>query len=292
VRCRHCNYGESTRQTDNPTRPAQEPQPEKTIGVFMIEETPMQEWRSSLTECTRDPKSFGAANYLRCQDACDTFPGEVIEFDVAKTTSVADLIFRYAGERPRTYTREELRKAISAPADGGRSHGQRRAHVNEETLDLAVRLATETPSLALFCRGPGERQQDAIWSGTVGGAGFDEGDVLTLRRKSPADILSEAKAEIVCRPCACAEPLRDATQFFELVKGSDALDTPVSDDDDWYFGRRGRPQRVMLLYTEDDVHVASYVRTHFDMLDKASGDLCDVYFIENPGAVGSSGFWM
>ena len=50
-------------------------------------------------------------------------------------------------------------------------------------------------------------------------------------------------------------------------------------------------ERVILLYTEEDLEVASYVRRYFDSLDKMSGHKCDVFIIENPSAVGSHSFW-
>jgi len=48
---------------------------------------------------------------------------------------------------------------------------------------------------------------------------------------------------------------------------------------------------VILLYTDEDIHVASYVRTHFDSLEKASGSDCDVLFIENPRSIERSIYW-
>ncbi|HYH64641.1 MAG TPA: toll/interleukin-1 receptor domain-containing protein [Urbifossiella sp.] len=287
TRCQHCN-------PDNP-----DPHPpgsashqaEKTIRVLVVEEASVMAWRSRLKEFSRyDPKGYEAANYLRCRDACDTFPGEVVEFHVSPTTPVADLILRYVGEHPRTYKRDELRAAATAPDVRVRPFWlPRETLAEEEPLDLAVQLAAGAPSLALVCPKPGERHPGLKWTGTVGEAGFDDGDALLLRRTSPADLLSTAASVIVERSTLrCVRTVRDAAQFFNLVRDSD-LGAPSSDGRD--YARFGHRQKVMLLYTEDDVHVASYVRTHFDMLDKASGELCDVFFIEDPDAVRSSGFW-
>jgi hypothetical protein len=141
--------------------------------------------------------------------------------------------------------------------------------------------------VALVCPEPGGRYHNVNFTGTVGEAGFDDGDVLTLRRTSPANLVSEAERS--SGACSPGIMVRSADEFFKLVRGLDAVGALDPKERD--FAPLGRRQRVILLYTEDDVHVASYVRTHFDMLDKASGDLCDVYFIEDPRAVESFGFW-
>jgi hypothetical protein len=108
TRCRHC--------------PHCEPQPERTIRVFVVEEAPTQMWRSSLGEFTRDdPKGYEGANYLRCRDACGTFSAQVAEFDVTTTTPVADLILRVAGERPRNCKRLRL---PCAPEDAHPGEGK------------------------------------------------------------------------------------------------------------------------------------------------------------------------
>ena len=54
---------------------------------------------------------------------------------------------------------------------------------------------------------------------------------------------------------------------------------------------KGRLPMLAVLYTDEDAHVASYIRTHLDDLDKASGSRCDVGFIENPSKINACKYW-
>ena len=111
--------------------------------------------------------------------------------------------------------------------------------------------------------------------------GIREEDILVLRRIKR--IAPPDREELSC--LGAAKNRADFMMNIGIVEGDGNIALPHNDETS-----RPRP-KIALLYTDEDVHVASYVRTHFDALDKASGNDCDMFFIENLNSITSHRYW-
>jgi hypothetical protein len=84
--------------------------------------------------------------------------------------------------------------------------------------------------------------------------------------------------------------LRNAEDFSEFLRDVAENGKLTKPEEERWREEPDRPA-VVLLYTDEDPHVAAYIRTHMDALDKASGEYCDVLIVERPDSSASSPFW-
>jgi len=256
------------------------------MNVWIAEEAAVTDWRSRLRgRPEKDQKSTDDVSYLDCRNACSYFDVKSTALDTTRTTTVADLIFQYCGERSRLYTKEELQGAYPQL---GKDY-QPSAYVQ--------RLAAETPTLSLLrsLGSSGWEKTKRFSPETVVEAALREGDVLLLRRTSPQEIV---RSDVQCGGggryylrggggAAHVRMVRDAGEFHNLVQESNQSELRLNAG----LHTASWRHKVVLLYTADDVQVASYLRTHVDALDRMSGHDCDVFFIENPSATNPFRFW-
>jgi hypothetical protein len=243
--------------------------PEGFVKIWLADKANVESWWKRLQLLESDPKDHRRVQRLDCRRACASFDVPVTPLEVAPDTTASDLLLRHLGERPRIYTRDELRAALPPWAD-------------EQQLAFAARQASWCPTAELQQVRPGLAgwgpAYDAISAGTtLSSADVRDGDVLALERTSLPQLCAFA---VEARNMACVEMVRGADEFFAFVQ------SPVKPS-----RRRGRRPRIGILYTDEDIQLASYLRTHFDALDRLSGDRCDFFFIENPGAVNPVRFW-
>lgn len=220
----------------------------------------------------RDWKHAIENERVRFREACTSFARdgiELVEYEVSETTQIDDLIHRHVGERPRTYSYEELCEVEFDPQRPLSPAGLATVRAR------AASLAEELPTVYLR----GARDYERLWHGGIADTPVADGDVLLVRRTSRLDLLRQA--------CSALHP---KTQGMGPVRSADAFFHAVVDRSLEHRSPLPR-QRVALLYTDEDVDVASYVRTHHDELDAASGRDCDLIFIENPGAIAPVKFW-
>jgi hypothetical protein len=249
--------------------------------IWVTEESAVATWRRRLKRYHDDWPPTGDALHLYLQDACSSFDGPITKIQIAPGATVSDLIFGYSGERPRCYARNEFEAALNG-----------RNSEDGEVLVEAERLSAQRPSLG-FVRPAHDgwvfESSTPVWSGTPEEARLQDGDVLLLRRTSLDSIVEAAVKRYLHRFIrASMIHVRSANDFYDFARFV-PRDPEMAGDRDCLDG--GTRPRVVLLYTDEDVHVASYIRTHYDNLDELSGESCNVYFIENPSAVDPFRFW-
>lgn len=145
-------------------------------------------------------------------------------------------------------------------------------YVSSELVTLRVDAGLTVAGLALLAlRESGYRgHAQEVWvedavtgevlpAGTTLSDHLDEGDLVLVKAELPpsADYL--------------LIPLPDPEKLFNLLHAAAALEVAA-----WprLWGA--------LLYTEEDVAVATYVRTHFDELNAVSGELLRIFVVERP----------
>lgn len=93
---------------------------------------------------------------------------------------------------------------------------------------------------------------------------------------------------LLLRPYGYSAPGPEA--FRQLIAGDvNGLFGAHGISDGW--GREPHRHILALLYTAEDAHVASYVRSHFLELDALSGNLCDIVVFENPNVLEGAAWW-
>jgi TIR domain len=248
------------------------------MQLYVVEESEYHKWRSAATDYGRDgvihllPSKFYA--YL---------PKNVYRISTSHDELVSSIIERVTGETPRHYTESELKDAILS------QNSESLRHVApHEVLDEAFEIARYTPTYSLKLP---EFSSRSWLSGssfesdeTIGSNSLLDGTLLLLNSSSLDDIRARATQNVWVRHAVpCLRFVRHADDFLSQV-----IQSPKAGAISSLAGDRAK---IGLLYTDEDVEVASYVRQHFDALDKMSGNKFDVFFIENPAAVKSLSFW-
>jgi hypothetical protein len=281
------------------------------IKVYVVEKTDFTSWCSNLRYVEySDPKGYEGVKYIRAKDACETFIAEIHSAIVEPNDTIADIIKRAIGNSPRLYSTEEVKSELSirtdeidhlkrwASEDSYRSY-RRIAHTNvdEEIFDTVSHHINSTPTLSLERYEKteyGRRLIECDNDESVSKARIIDGEVLVLTRNSLKDIVNDSLSDLRERYsggiAACMMMLRNAEDFFKQTTLPEN-DNDVSPSRRYFDKGTSKRPYIALLYTDEDPHIASYVRTHFDSLDKASGEACDVFFIENPSAVDPYTYW-
>jgi hypothetical protein len=122
---------------------------------------------------------------------------------------------------------------------------------------------------------------------------IEEGDVLIFEYKTISNVVDAAMSSFIRKERLQEAAPTESAQYSIYLRPSDSdgisfLDYVTSKEINLI--SNDRPM-LILLYTDEDVNVATYVRTHCDALDRASGKFCDVYCIENPDVVSPPGYW-
>jgi len=256
--------------------------------IFIVEENEYQYWHSQIEyQKYYDPKGYDAVEYINCNEACGLFSINVYTLPFYLMNTIHNLINQAIGIEPRLYTETELRQEILQDNKD-----------DSELLSVALRHIPVSPNLTLIKRvWNGRYTRDLVLDNdkTVEELDIHEGEVLFLRRTNLSHIIARSQEEIrfsmhdMVMPSAMM--MRNSEDFFSslVTVGEDGKLQNREEDYRYFMDRKRR--RIALLYTDEDIQVASYVRAHFDELDKVSGRHCDLFFIENPASVDPFRFW-
>jgi hypothetical protein len=269
---------------------------------YIVEHDQYKKWRSSIKYWTRhDPKGSDGVQYLKCREAFNSFDIPISKVHASDNDRISDLIARALGESPRHYTKHEVISSLESYQDkferleNSRRHRafSERGSVRHLVLDDVLERIKRTPSISLrqITRGRwGLTEENLNNDRKVKESGVRTSAVLLLYWTSLSEIIGEAFWRFREHNQAYALMLRNGEDFFGFIASVNDDGTLIKAEEKDQYPRIQRPI-IVLLYTDEDPHVASYVRSHFDALDKASGRYCDVLFIENPGHVNPYKYW-
>lgn len=254
------------------------------IRVYLLDDAAFLKWKSKLEYVSYDdPKGYEGVRYISAAHVGSTFPSDVRAIDVNPAMSPQQILIELMQERITYPTLNQINEECSLRAGKPNSLGPSPS----EVIALAASRVKTYPSVTLLSVKHGSLAQAK--SLTEGGVG--DGDVLRIKRNTVAQLIDDCQYELRERGiCYRLLMLRDADDFAARTGQLDALQGKTGgDSDSWR--PRGSRAKIALLYTDEDSHVASYVRTHFDALDRASGADCDVLFIESPSHIQAAGYW-
>lgn len=260
--------------------------------IMLVEERDVEGWRKAVEVLSyRDMKGAEAVRYLNERDACRTFQVAITHVVVPSDASPSVVIKTATGAAPEIYSPDALRaeiahRSVAWPKSTGVTPG--------DVLRSARRIAAQTPSLQLLrpsVTGWGRRELGVIPQSAVVG----DGEVAALRRNSVAAIVDRAHREVWSAQFHTAARMmfvRDADDFVSLVRSSlNALGEEAPRMSRYSALDDSSRPKVAVLYTDEDLHVAAYVRSHAAVLDRASGEHCDLLVIENPALADPGRFW-
>ncbi|MEM9556094.1 MAG: toll/interleukin-1 receptor domain-containing protein [Acidobacteriota bacterium] len=265
------------------------------IDIFIVSELEVSNWRKEISYGKdSDPKSYGSVSYVDCSRAVRDFTVAVTRLSVSPEDSISQVIGKAVGQEPRRYSEAELEEALQEVDLKG---------VKNEVFKLARTWLPHRWDIYLL-----QRRFDIgshAWSHLPSDNKISDceqlnNQVLQIQRVPLSDIVNDARAEVWRRRSQMQASMRS------FRRGSDFLaalrligeDGGLEERRKQTSGFRARTKQsvsrrplLALLYTDEDIHVASYVRTHLDELDRASGDLCDLGVIENPLNSRAHSFW-
>ena len=256
------------------------------MEIFIVDESQYLEWRSASTSFEyTDAKGWEAVRYLSPSSFYDSVPEKVYKLTVNPLDVIGDVIARVVGKHPRYYEQKEIRNTINDD------------QLDEDTLvkSTALRISQKVPSFSLKFPAPRHdfEKVEINNSKAIRDYKIENGSLLIMCRRSVKDIYSEASRQVdeigVCYQAILARNANDLlSQVIGAGSKNDVLTALQEKDNSWISNNR---ERIILLYTDEDIEVASYVRGYFDSIDKMSGHKYDVFIIENPNTVGSHSFW-
>src|SRR6185295_17772768 len=264
--------------------------------VYVIDEKDYRQWLQALSYSEYDdPKGWEGVAYLRCRDSCISFNAPIRKVFVPDSMQLYEVIGQAVGEPPRHYTDQEVHDLIQPRLEWiGRvaSHVRHRDHEHDGVkaiLDAVRQRVAATPS-AQVAKCHFGTLEECDNQKTILGSQIIDGEALVLVRHALDDIIEKTVRSFIPPPSLCVMSMRNCKDLFTLIRTvteEGELVSPNKRPRD----RSGTLPIVVLLYTDEDPHVASYVRTHMDAIDKASGNICDIAIIERPSVLDSTSYW-
>lgn len=144
---------------------------------------------------------------------------------------------------------------------------------NIQGIDLAV---YEIIKQSLYCLSV--QAHELSPSSKLSDYDIQEGDLLLL--DEDVERRWESAFDLVLY-CMISRSVREVLDFCQQVKSPSELKIAPSNKD----ARYDTPLESILLYTEEDVDLAQYIRFNFPALDQMTGSLLNVYSIEKPTQV-------
>lgn len=259
------------------------------MKLLVLEKTEYDDWISKLRYVEyQDPKGYEGVRYIRCSEAGISFPKSIEPLIVDENVNGSGLIEIATGEQVYIFEENDIKKHIQ------KREGRRNVDPNK-LYELAASRRHNYPNISLVypTHNNYTSTEKVILDKPIKVQNLSDGDLILIQRKSIEELISDCEHEIWKRGVSvsyCARMLRSGEDFLESLGHIEGNKVSRLEEETSYMFRGQRP-KVALLYTDEDTNIASYVRTHFDSLDKASGSDCDVLFIENPRAVDSASFW-
>ena len=264
--------------------------------IFLCHFTDYDNWLDAVSYgVLSDPKGYDTVQYIKCRTACETFAQlvkctSIIVKDTDKVSTIIEQViddpfkqsFRTAPDLelvwPKTLLRHEYAGRVKAISN--------EMSVGDADIKDGDVLCIKHKTLSEI-RIPAQRLREKPAKNSI----FD--NVYNTVQQSVNNIIDRwlFTPALLMITIPNLYTFRDGRRFLaNLLAVSDTGEVANSEEKrSWVV--REQPPMLAVLYTDEDTHVASYMRTHFDDLDKASGSRCDVGFIEDPSQINACKYW-